>query len=108
MSPAATLKRLMAGLPVIREFLLESPGRINAILRAKAEEAGKPGPRDTELMALRAALAERNQHLYRAAAGAALLLGGLLLLGMGELPTWLAAALAAAGGSLLLWGRLSS
>ena len=108
MSPAATLKRLLAGLPVIRELLLESPGRINAILRAKAEAAGKPDPRDTELMALRAALAERNRHLYMAAAGGALLLGGLLLLGTGALPAWLAAALAAAGGSLLLWGRLNS
>ncbi len=108
MSPAATLKRLLAGLPVIRELLLESPGRINAILRAKAEEAGKPGPRDAELAGLRMAITARNQHLYRAAAGGALLLGGILLLGMGDLSTWIAVALAIAGGGLLLWGRLNS
>jgi len=108
MSPQATLKRLLAGLPVIRELLLESPGRINAILKTKSEEAGKPDPRDAELAALRAALGARNQHLYRAAAGSALLLGGILLLGMGDLSTWLAAALVAAGGGLLLWGRLNS
>ena len=108
MSPAATLKRLLAGLPVIRELLLESPGRINAILRARAETAGKPDPRDVELVTLKAALNARNQHLYRAAAGAALLLGGILLLGMGDLSTWIAVALAVAGGGLLLWGRLNS
>ena len=108
MSPAATLKRLLAGLPVIRELLLESPGRINAILRARAETAGKPDPRDAELVTLKAALNARNQHLYRAAAGAALLLGGILLLGMGDLSTWIAVALAVAGGGLLLWGRLNS
>ena len=108
MSPKATLKRLLAGLPVIRELLLESPGRINAILRQMAEEAGKPKTGDAELAALKATLAARNQHLYRAAAGAALLLGGILLLGMGDLSPWLAAALSAAGGGLLLWGRLNS
>ena len=108
MSPAATLKRLLAGLPVIRELLLESPGRINAILRARAETAGKPDLRDAELVTLKAALNARNQHLYRAAAGAALLLGGILLLGMGDLSTWIAVALAVAGGGLLLWGRLNS
>ena len=108
MSPKATLKRLLAGLPVIRELLLESPGRINAILRQMAEEAGKPKTGDAELAALKATFAARNQHLYRAAAGAALLLGGILLLGMGDLSPWLAAALSAAGGGLLLWGRLNS
>ncbi|HEV7165482.1 MAG TPA: ubiquinone biosynthesis regulatory protein kinase UbiB [Gammaproteobacteria bacterium] len=108
MSPKATLKRLLAGLPVIRELLLESPGRINAILRQMAEEAGKLKTGDAELAALKATLAARNQHLYRAAAGAALLLGGILLLGMGDLSPWLAAALSAAGGGLLLLGRLNS
>ena len=108
MSPAATLKRLLAGLPVIRELLLESPGRINVILRAKAEEAGRPDPRDTELAALRTAITARNQHLYRAAAGGALLVGGILLLGLGELSTWITVTLAVAGGGLLLWGRLNS
>jgi len=108
MSPQATLKRLLAGLPVIRELILESPGRINAILRAKAEAAGRPDPRDAELADLRRALANRNQHLYRGLAGGALLLGGLLLLGMGELPAWVAALVTAAGAGLLAWGWFSS
>ena len=108
MSPGATLKRLLTGLPVIRELLLESPGRINTILRAKAEEAGKPDPRDAELAALRTALEARSRHLYRAVTGGTLLLGGILLLDMGDLSAWLAAALAAAGGGLLLWGLLNS
>jgi ubiquinone biosynthesis protein len=108
MSPRATLKRLMAGLPVVRELILESPGRINAILRRMADEAAAPDRRDAELATLRAALAARNPHLYRAAAGAALLLGGLVLFGTGGLSLWLAGAITALGAGLLLWGRLTS
>src|ERR1700761_9160059 len=37
-SPQATLKRLKAGLPVLREFLLESPGRLNVLLRRLVDE----------------------------------------------------------------------
>ena len=108
MSPRATLKRLLAGVPAIRELLLESPGRINSILRQMAEDAAKPKDGDAKLVTLKAALAARNTHLYRAAAGTALLLGGILLLGMGGLSLWLATALAVAGGGLLLWGLFNS
>ena len=102
-SPRATFKRLLAGLPVVREFLLESPGRINAILRRLAEDNG--GASAAELERLKEAARERHRHLYQAAAGSALLLGGLVLLGFGTTPQWLAAVPAVAGAVLLLWGR---
>ena len=108
MSPQATLKRLLAGLPVIRELILESPGRINAILRARAEEAGRPDARDAELAELRRALAARDRHLYRGLTGGALLLGGLLLLGLGDLPAWASGLMAAVGAGLLAWGWVNS
>ena len=105
-SPKATFRRLLAGLPVIRELLLESPGRINAVLRRLAEEPATDA-RAAELARQQEA-AERNRHLYQAAAGGSLLLGGLALLGLGTSPLWLAALPAAAGAGLLLWGRLSN
>ena len=105
MSPAATLKRLRAGLPVIRELLLESPARINSILKQLAE-GELPAPRGAAEMAeLRRLEAARNRHFYRAAGGGCLLLGGILLLGLGGVPTWSPLALAALGGAVLFWGR---
>jgi ubiquinone biosynthesis protein len=106
MSPRATLKRLLAGLPVVREFILESPGRINAILRRLAED--DEGTRAADEETLKEAARERHRHLYQAAAGGALLLGGLVLLGFGAAPAWLAAVPAVAGAVLLLWGRQSA
>jgi len=105
-SPRATLKRLLAGLPVVREFILETPGRINAILRRLAEDG--EGNRAAEQEQLREAARERHRHQYQAVAGGALLLGGLVLLGLGTTPLWLAAAPAVAGAVLLLWGRQSA
>ena len=107
MSPGATLKRLLAGLPAVRELLLESPGRINVILRQLAEGGMKLD--DTVALAeFKSSLAARNRHLYRAAAGAALLLGGILLLGLSELPHWTGVTLAALGAATLIWGRLDA
>jgi ubiquinone biosynthesis protein len=106
MSPRATFKRLLAGLPGVREFILESPGRINAILRRLAED--DKGTRAAEEETLSEAARERHRHLYQAAAGGALLLGGLVLLGFGTNPPWLAAVPAVAGAILLLWGRQSA
>src|SRR5215469_11046304 len=105
MSPSATLKRLLAGLPAVRELVLESPGRLNAILRQLAE-GGMKLDDGAALTELKSSLAARNRHLYRAAAGATLLLGGILLLGLSDLPLWTGAALAALGAVTLLWGRL--
>ena len=105
MSPSATLKRLRAGLPAIRELLLETPGRINIILKQLAE-GELPAPRGTaELEAMRQMEAARNRHRYRAAGGGSLLLGGILLLGLSGVPAWSAAVLALLGGGILLWGR---
>src|SRR5690348_9958249 len=84
MSPKATFKRLLAGLPVVRELILESPGRINTILRRLAEDDGEEKTAERER--LEGMVRERNRHLYQASAGGALLLGGLLLLGSGWMP----------------------
>ncbi|HEV2331597.1 MAG TPA: ubiquinone biosynthesis regulatory protein kinase UbiB [Gammaproteobacteria bacterium] len=107
MSPRATLKRLLAGLPAVRELLLESPGRLNTILRQLAE-GGMKLDDGAALAEFKSSLAARNRHLYRAAAGAALLLGGILLLGLSDLPLWTGTACAALGAVTLLWGRLDS
>jgi len=105
-SPQATLKRLRTGLPVLREFLLESPGRLNALLRRLVEE-DPAETRFAEAGLLEAATRQATRNRYRAAAGAALLLGGLVLLAVYE-PSWLGVALALAGGLLLLWGFLTA
>jgi ubiquinone biosynthesis protein len=104
-SPRATLNRLKAGLPVVRELLLESPGRLNALLRRLVEEdpaelrlAEAAAQRETAVLAAR--------HRYRAVAGGALLLGGVVLLTFGDQAPWLGWALSALGAAFLLWGYL--
>ncbi|HSN18251.1 MAG TPA: ubiquinone biosynthesis regulatory protein kinase UbiB [Gammaproteobacteria bacterium] len=105
-SPKATLKRLKAGLPVVRELLLESPGRINAILRRLMEE--DPARRGVAEDVLRETIMGRTiRHRYRAAAGGALLLGGLVLFSVYE-PGWWGLVLAAVGALLLVWGYLTA
>jgi ubiquinone biosynthesis protein len=107
MSPQATVKRLLAGLPVVREFLLESPGRLNLILRRLAED-DPVRQQDLREKAHLAALEAASRHRYRAAGGAALLLGGLVLMGLGNEPAWPAVVATLLGGVILLWGYLAS
>jgi ubiquinone biosynthesis protein len=106
-SPRATLKRLKAGLPVVREFLLESPGRLNLLLRRLVDEdpserrlAEAALHRDTATFAIR--------HRYRAAMGAALLLGGLVLVAFDDTASWLGWTLSLVGATMLLWGFLTA
>ncbi|MHB8424565.1 MAG: ubiquinone biosynthesis regulatory protein kinase UbiB [Gammaproteobacteria bacterium] len=103
-----TFKRLRAGLPAMRELLLETPGRINTILQQLSEGKLQVGMESDELKHLREALRQRIRHLYHAAAGGALIVSGALLLGIGHLPDWFAVLTAAAGGAILVWGRLRS
>jgi ubiquinone biosynthesis protein len=104
----ATLKRLQEGLPGIRELILESPARINTILRQLSEGKLQVGWESAEFKRLREAYRQRNRHLYRAAAGGALLVSGAMLLGLGHTPDWVAILVAASGGAILLWGWLKS
>jgi hypothetical protein len=53
-----------------------------------------------------AALAIR--HRYRAAAGGALLLGGLVLVCFGDYASWSGWVLSAVGAAMLLWGFLTA
>ena len=103
-----TFKRLRAGLPAMRELLLETPGRINTILQQLSEGKLQVGMESDELKHLREALRQRIRHLYHAAAGGALIVSGALLLGIGHVPDWFAVLTAAAGGAILVWGRLRS
>ena len=103
-----TFKRLRAGLPAMREFLLETPARINTILQQLSEGKLQVGMESDELKHLREALRQRIRHLYHAAAGGALIVSGALLLGIGHVPGWFAVLMAAVGGAILVWGRLRS
>jgi ubiquinone biosynthesis protein len=103
----ATLKRLKAGLPVVRELLLESPGRLNLLLRRLVEE-DPAAQRLAEIAAQDAAASRVIRHRYRAAAGGTLLLGGLVLLAVSDQTPWLGGALSLVGGVILLWGYVSS
>ena len=108
MGLAATLKRLREGLPGIRELILESPARVNTILRQLSEGKLQVGWESAEFKRLREAYRQRNRHLYRAAAGGALLVSGAMLLGLGHTPDWVAILVAASGGAILLWGWIKS
>jgi ubiquinone biosynthesis protein len=106
-SPRATLKRLKAGFPVVREFLLESPGRLNMLLRRLMDEdpvearlAAAALQREATLLAIR--------HRYRAAAGGALLLGGFVLIAFSDAASWSGWLLSAVGTAMLLWGFLTA
>ena len=106
-SPGATFRRLRAGLPVLRELLLESPGRLNTLLRRLVEE--DPAEARLATAALQretAALAIR--HRYRAAAGGALLLGGFVLVCFGDKWSGLGWLVTLAGTVLLLWGFVTA
>jgi ubiquinone biosynthesis protein len=106
-SPQATLKRLKAGLPVLREFLLESPGRLNLLLRRLVDE--DPAERRlTEAALQRETAALAIRHRYRAAAGGALLLGGLLLVCFGDEWSRWGWLMSLGGAALLLWGFLTA
>ena len=106
-SPLATFKRLKAGLPILREFLLESPARLNTLLRRLVDEdPAEARLAEAKLQRETAALAIR--HRYRAAGGAALLLGGFVMIAFGDQFSWLGWVLSLAGAALLLWGFLTA
>lgn len=104
----ATLKKLWAGLPTIRELLIEAPGRINNILQQLEAGRLQVGLRGNQLERLQELQQQRNQHLYRAAAGAALIISGALLLAMHAGPAWAAAFTGVSGCALLAWGWLKN
>ncbi|HEY3645477.1 MAG TPA: ubiquinone biosynthesis regulatory protein kinase UbiB, partial [Gammaproteobacteria bacterium] len=107
-SPRATLKRLKAGLPVMRELLLESPGRLNLLLRRLLAEEDPAERRLAEAALRRETIALASRHRYRAAAGGALLLGGLVLVCLGDRWPGLGWLVTLAGATLLLWGFLTA
>jgi ubiquinone biosynthesis protein len=105
---SATLKKIRAGLPTIRELLIEGPARINQILQHLAAGKLQLGLRDQQIERLQELQRLRNQHLYRAVAGGALIISGTLLLGLHAGPLWLAAFIGVSGGALLIWSWLKN
>jgi ubiquinone biosynthesis protein len=91
----ATLRRVVAGLPALRELLLEAPAHLNRILQDMAENKLRVNTHDEELKRLREAQQRRVRHLYHAVAGGALIVSGTLLLALHAAPVW---------GSLLVIG----
>jgi len=66
-----TWKKLRASLPAWRELLLETPARLNVILRELAEGQLQVGVDNAELTSLRESVRHRVQHVYHAVAGGA-------------------------------------
>ncbi|MGH8400480.1 MAG: ubiquinone biosynthesis regulatory protein kinase UbiB, partial [Gammaproteobacteria bacterium] len=104
----ATLKKIWASFPVIRELLIEGPGHINTILQQLADGRLQKTARTNRLERMREFQRQRNQHLYRATAGGALIVSGALMLATHTTPSWLAILIGLAGAALLVWGRLKS
>ncbi|MDE2235840.1 MAG: ubiquinone biosynthesis regulatory protein kinase UbiB [Gammaproteobacteria bacterium] len=101
----ATLRRALAGLPALRELLLEAPARINVILRQLAEDKLQVGIESAELTSLRESLRHRVRHMYHAVAGGALVISGALLLGRPGVPLWAACVVAGVGFLVFIWGH---
>ena len=104
----ATLKQLRASLPAWRELLLETPGRINTVLRQLAEGKLQVGMDSAELTSLRESVRHRVRHVYHAVAGGALVVSGALLLGRPGVPLWAACVVAGVGFLILIWGHWRS
>lgn len=104
----ATLRRLRANLPALRELLLETPGRLNTILEQLSEGKLRVGMDSDELRSLRESVRHRVRHVYHAVAGGALVVSGALLLGRPGVPLWAACAVAGAGFLVLIWGHWRS
>ena len=103
-----TWKKLRASLPAWRELLLETPARLNVILRELAEGQLQVGVDNAELTSLRESVRHRVQHVYHAVAGGALVVSGALLLGRPGVPLWAAGAVAGVGFLILIWGHWRS
>jgi ubiquinone biosynthesis protein len=101
-----TLRKIWAGLPVMRELLIEAPGQINTILKKLAAGQLQVDLRARQMEQLHDIQRRRNQHLYRAATGGALIVSGTLLLALHTSPAWLATVVGVSGGVTLLWGWL--
>jgi len=104
----ATLRRLRAGLPALRELLLETPGRFNRILQHMAEDKLQVGIQSKELKHLREALRQRVRHMYHAVAGGALIVSGALLLGLHAAPVWVSLVVAGVGFGTIIRGHWRS
>ncbi|HET7650948.1 MAG TPA: ubiquinone biosynthesis regulatory protein kinase UbiB [Gammaproteobacteria bacterium] len=101
-----TLRKIWAGLPVVRELLIEAPGQINTILKKLAAGQLQVDLRARQMEQLHEIQRQRNQHLYRAATGGALIVSSALLLALQTSPAWLATVVGVSGGVILLWGWL--
>lgn len=102
---AATLKKLRDSLPAIRELFVETPARLNTILQQFADGRLQKTVVDRRMERRLELQRQRNQHLYRATAGGALIVSGTLLLTAQIVPLWLPIVAVLSGGAILAWGR---
>ncbi len=104
----STLKRLRAGLPALRELILETPARLNIIFRQMSDGKFQVGMESDELKRLREMTKHRIRHLYHAMTGGALIVSGALLLGLHGAPIWVSLVVAAVGFASIIWGHWRS
>ncbi len=104
----ATLRRVLAGLPALRELLLEAPARLNRVLQQLAEDKLQVGVHNEELKRLREAQHLRMRHLYHAMAGGALIISGTLLLALHAVPVWGALSVIGIGIAAISFGYWTS
>ena len=105
---AASFRRLQANLPALRELLLETPARLNVILRDLSEGKLQVGMASAELKSLRDSVRHRVRHVYHAVAGGALVVSGALLFGRPGVPLWAACVVAGLGFLIFIWGHWRS
>ncbi len=104
----ATLRRVRAGLPALRELLLEAPVRLNRILQQMSENRLQLNVKNEEFARMREAQQQRTRHLYQSAAGAALIISGTMILVVHAAPLWLSLTVAGLGVAALIWGYWQS
>jgi len=104
----ATLRRVRAGLPALRELLLEAPARLNRVLQQMAEDKLQVGVQNEELKRLREAQHLRVRHMYHAIAGGALIVSGALLLALHAAPAWASLSVAGIGIAAITLGYWNS
>ena len=104
--PRSTLRRLRRELPDLRHALEKLPGALRRFVEANSGEAPAAATdRPAAMGAQPAPGPDRGSSRYWLGAGSALLIGGVLFLGLGIDPQWVGWALGAGGLATLWLGR---
>ena len=104
-SGRAIVERLREQLPEVGETIQEFPQVIHAILQRAAEGRLQVEVKHPGLETLREELQADRQQRWKTGSGGALLIGGVLWLGLTATPTWLGWLLLVGGAALLALSR---